>query len=290
MWSPILKIELLKEGRHIRLPITVIFYNAILAFVMLLFMVFNAETFQEGYYYNTSSYLHQFLIISSLQIAAVFLLIPFYVSGMFAVDREKYMMEQFAMIPGFNGQFVVAKIMMVLFINGLLFLSALPIICLSCIYSGISCFKVIRLGIMILLFSFWSGSITIFFYSVRARIRWAMAGTVITQFMFVAGTVMIMEVIRNCALSFSESGSLPAEVSGICLFFMILNPLASYMGYYGNLTGETGLISFFCGHFGIDATSKTFSLFFYKVSSLMCLLVGILFLYLAVCRADRRQG
>ena len=33
MWNPFLKVEWLKEGRNIRLPMMLIFYNAILAFI-----------------------------------------------------------------------------------------------------------------------------------------------------------------------------------------------------------------------------------------------------------------
>ena len=38
MWNPFLKVEWLKEGRNIRLPMMLIFYNAILAFITILFM------------------------------------------------------------------------------------------------------------------------------------------------------------------------------------------------------------------------------------------------------------
>ena len=34
MWNPFLKVEWLKEGRNIRLPMMLIFYNAILAFIV----------------------------------------------------------------------------------------------------------------------------------------------------------------------------------------------------------------------------------------------------------------
>ena len=40
MWNPFLKVEWLKEGRNIRLPMMLIFYNAILAFITILFMFF----------------------------------------------------------------------------------------------------------------------------------------------------------------------------------------------------------------------------------------------------------
>ena len=44
MLNPFLKVEWLKEGRNVRLPMIIIFYNAILAFITILFMFFNAES------------------------------------------------------------------------------------------------------------------------------------------------------------------------------------------------------------------------------------------------------
>ena len=41
MLNPFLKVEWLKEGRNVRLPMIIIFYNAILAFITILFMFFN---------------------------------------------------------------------------------------------------------------------------------------------------------------------------------------------------------------------------------------------------------
>ena len=98
MLNPFLKVEWLKEGRNVRLPMIIIFYNAILAFITILFMFFNAESLQEGYSYNTSSYLYQFLIISTFQIGMIFVLMPFSVWGFYATDREKDRQEEFASV------------------------------------------------------------------------------------------------------------------------------------------------------------------------------------------------
>ena len=76
----------------------------------ILFMFFNAESFQEGYSYDTSAYLYQFLIISTIQIGMIFVLMPFSVWGFYSTDREKHMLEEFAMIPGSSKQFIIARV------------------------------------------------------------------------------------------------------------------------------------------------------------------------------------
>ncbi|MBQ9155922.1 MAG: hypothetical protein IJ137_04000 [Eubacterium sp.] len=282
MRNPFLKVQLLIEGRNMRLPLTVIFYNAILAFMMILFMVLNSETFQDGYYYDTLSYIHQFLILSSIQLGSVFVLMPFYVSSLFLGDRENHMMEQFAMIPGVNRQFIQAKIGLVLMNNSLLFISGIPIVGLSCVYTGLSFAKMIRLGLMVLLFSFWSGAVAIFFYSVSGKQMWSFAGTLTAHLVFFIGTIVVIELLRNGSLLATRGISIPEEVSWICLLLLTLNPLASYMGYYGNITGDNELISVYCSHFGIDASGRMFSLLFFKGACLACIVTAVIFLILAV--------
>ena len=63
MQNSMFRLEMLKEGRNIRLPILMIFYNSILAFVTILFLFFNNESMQVGYYSNYGGFLVQFLII-----------------------------------------------------------------------------------------------------------------------------------------------------------------------------------------------------------------------------------
>lgn len=288
MLNPFLKAEWLREGRNIRLPMMIIFYNAILAFVMILFMVFNEESFQKGYYYNNSSYVYEFLIISSIQLLAVFFLMPFSVSRLFMADKENNMLDQFVMIPGISKQYVQAKILLVLSLNGVLFLSGLPILALVCIYTGVSWTIIVRLGIMVLIYSFWAGSVSIFFYSIYSKLIWGFVGTLFGQMMFIIGTIIVAEMLRNGAL-LMQQGELSSSVSNMCLILLLMNPIASYMGYFGKLTGDTGLIATFCSYLGIDTSQKLFSLVFYKAASLMCILVGIAFLFFSVWHMEKKR-
>lgn len=289
MINPFLKTEWLREGRNIRLPLMIIFYIAIMAFIMILFMVFNEESFQQGYYYNTTTYQYQFLIISTFQIVAVVLLTPFNVSRLYIVDKEKNMLEQFEMLPGMPFQYVTAKMFLVLAVHALFFISGLPVSALSCIYTGISGIKLVRLGLMILLYAFWSGTISIFFYTVCSKSVWAFASTIFVQLMFGIGTLMLAEAFRNGSLMMSGSGRIAPEVVAVCLVLLALNPLSSYMGFYGSITGDIGLFGTFCSHLGIDTSDKWFILLFYKMSNLVCLLTGIVFLVLSIWYMDRRK-
>ncbi|MBR5046728.1 MAG: hypothetical protein IKX76_00665 [Eubacterium sp.] len=280
MQNSMFRLEMLKEGRKIRLPILMIFYNSILAFVTILFLFFNSESVQVGYYSNHTGFLVQFLIISSLQILAVFILMPFAVASM--EDSDRAVAEQFMMIPGVVRYQIIAKISVLVLTNLLIFLSSLPIVTLSCMYSGISLMKIGRLIGVILLFSFWGGSIALFFFSISRRPLFAFAGTIFTYFMMTVGTLLFLEIIRSAALSASAGGRLPSWVTTLCLLVNLFNPVVVYVGYFENLSGNVPVITSYFGNFGIDVTSRTFSYLYFKFAILACILVGIIFLSLAV--------
>lgn len=264
MWNPFLKVEWLKEGRNIRLPMMLIFYNAILAFITILFMFFNAESFQEGYSYDTSAYLYQFLIISTIQIGMIFVLMPFSVWGFYSTDREKHMLEEFVMIPGSSKQFIIARVSVIIAVYMMLFISSLPIISLSCIYSGLPWRKIIRLGIMLFICTFWSASVSIFSFSYCKKGIWAFAQNTVIEAVFILGTILGTEIMRTISISVSGMDNLAPITTSLCLLLSLINPLAAYMGYYGNITGDSGLMNLYCGRIGIDSSTQAFSFLFYK--------------------------
>ena len=288
MWNPFLKVEWLKEGRNIRLPMMLIFYNAILAFITILFMFFNAESFQEGYSYDTSAYLYQFLIISTIQIGMIFVLMPFSVWGFYSTDREKHMLEEFVMIPGSSKQFIIARVSVIIAVYMMLFISSLPIISLSCIYSGLPWRKIIRLGIMLFICTFWSASVSIFSFSYCKKGIWAFAQNTVIEAVFILGTILGTEIMRTISISVSGMDNLAPITTSLCLLLSLINPLAAYMGYYGNITGDSGLMNLYCGRLGIESSTQAFSFLFYKAASIMCILMGIAFLALAVWQMEKQ--
>lgn len=289
MFSSILKSELLKGARSSWLPMVIIFYDAILAFVTILMMYFGAESFQEGYYYNTSPYLHQFLIVSSIQLIAVILIVPVTVEITCNSDRVRYLPEQFALIPGVMPRYVLAKIADAVLVSFLIFISGLPITFLSCIYSDVSWLKIIRLAFMVLLFSFWSGTITILFHCVWKRSGGTAIASIFFQFLFIMGSVGLISLIGKYYTTSAVTHTIPSILSNFCILLMMMNPLCSYMGYYGNLTGNIGLMSRLCGQVGIDASGALFSLLFYKGSAVLLGLCGGIFLLLALWVSSRKN-
>ena len=246
------------------------------------------ESFQEGYSYDTSAYLYQFLIISTIQIGMIFVLMPFSVWGFYSTDREKHMLEEFVMIPGSSKQFIIARVSVIIAVYMMLFISSLPIISLSCIYSGLPWRKIIRLGIMLFICTFWSASVSIFSFSYCKKGIWAFAQNTVIEAVFILGTILGTEIMRTISISVSGMDNLAPITTSLCLLLSLINPLAAYMGYYGNITGDSGLMNLYCGRIGIDSSTQAFSFLFYKAASIMCILMGIAFLALAVWQMEKQ--
>ena len=286
MMNPLLRAEWLREGRSNRLGVTIIFYNAILALIIIMFMVFNTESFREGYYFDPAVYRSQYFIISAVQMVLILMFMPFSVWGMFINDNDVEMLKRYRIIPGFARKYVFSKIGLIMSITFLLYISSLPILSLACIYSGVAWTEILRLGVMLLYFSFWSGSIAVYSY-----IRWqigirGLTMDVILNMAFFAGTLLLSELIHSLAVLPRGGQTLP-DSSGFCLFLAGLNPLTCIVGYFAAITGDQSIVNAFCSHIGFDNSGKMFSLVFYKLSGFMGVLAGLIFLYLATAFLEK---
>ena len=288
MINPLLRAEWLREGRGNRLALTIIFYNAVLALITILFMIFNTESFHEGYYFDPAVYRFQFFIISAIQIGLVILFMPFTVWSMFVKDNDEEMVRRYKVIPGFSWKYVTAKIGIIMSISALLYFSSLPVLSLSCIYSGVSWTEILRLGIMVLFFSFWSGSITVY-----AFVRWqngirGFSMNAFFYFFFFVGTLFLSELIHSLT-SLSQGTEAVSDSSGLCMILAGMNPLVCIAGYLANLTGDNSIMNAFCSHVGFDNSGKMFPMFYYKLSGLLGVIIAVIFLYRAVAHLERES-
>ncbi len=277
----IIKSEFLKYGRSSWLPMLVIFYNAILAFFTILLLYFRTESDQGIIYYSTSPYLQQFLIVSSIQIFLTFIIVPCTFSTMYMLDKQNHIQEQLALIPRTVNLYLYAKCAATVAVNMVLFLSSVPILSLSCIYSDVSFFKLFRVGGIIFLFSLWSVALTAFIHVIWRYDGGAVIATVLFEILFCSGGIFLVSMVGNYYASIPDSGDVPKGVAYFCVLVLFLNPISAYMGYYGNLTGNIGIMSRLCGMIGIDTTKVVFSALFYKGATLILLISAFAMLIIA---------
>ncbi len=288
MRHPILFSDMLREGRNLRMAMMIIFYDAILAFVTILFLLFNTESY-EGNLYSYSPYRTQFFMISLIQILAIFIIIPFLVESCFSRDRESHVTDQFVTIPNFAEEYIVSKFVLVFLEYEMINFSSLPILTMYCSYGSIGWREILRLMIMLTLFTFWAASVSVFSFSVISRSVQAISVNVLILSAFFLGTLMSVELIRSSSSLAGNYVQTTPLTNTLSLFFMAVNPISSGIGYYVNITGNNEIVSSYCSHLGIDNTSSLFIFFYYKLAALACLITGLAFLGLAILKMRRER-
>ena len=122
---------------------------------------------------------------------------------------------------------------------------------------------------MLFICTFWSASVSIFSFSYCKKGIWAFAQNTVIEAVFILGTILGTEIMRTISISVSGMDNLAPITPSLCLLLSLINPLAAYMGYYGNITGDSGLMNLYCGRIGIDSSTQAFSFLFYKAASIM---------------------
>lgn len=294
MWNPLLKIEFLREGRGARLSMMVVFYNAILALITIMIMLVNAQSYSEGYYYEPSTSRFQFIIITTIQMGFSLLLSAFMTWGLYTPDNEGVYREPFALIPVYHRQYVMSRTVLVVAVNMLLFLSSLPIVLLSAIYSGVTWFQVVRLGLEIAMTSFWSTALASYCSALSRKGFFSAFLMILMEILFFIGTYVIVALVSGRFNIFGggdallESGSMVYNAGTfLAMLVMSLNPISSYVGYQINITGDSGVFRSFCAGFGLDINSRLFSYTFYKLSAAMLIVSGIIMIWMAISRLKK---
>ena len=296
MLNPLMKLEFLREGRGARLPLMIIFYNAILALVTIMIMLVNSQSYMEGYYYDPSTSRFQFIIITTIQIGFSLLLSTIMTWSLYARDHEGIYRESFPLVPGYCRHLINSRLILVVMVNLLLFLSSLPILLISAIYSGVTVFQVVRLGIEILMCSLWSTSLTAL-CSVFSRNGFFSAFlTLLMEILFFIGSYLLVAVV-NGRFNFLGAENVLAGTGPMVynagtvmtMLVMSLNPISSYAGYRINITGDSGMFQSFCAGIGVDVNSRLFSYVFYKMSAIMMVLFSLVMVWLSIRHLRKKR-
>lgn len=297
MFNPLLKLEMLREGRGARLPLLIIFYNAILALITIVIMLLNAQSFSEGYYYDPAASRTHFLIISTIQIAFAVCLVTVLVWSSYSADNENRAGENFQMVPGFCRQFVFARLKIAMFTSLLTFGSSLPVILLSAIYSGVDWLHIMGLFLMVVLFCFWSGALAILCFSMLKKSFLSMLMNIVLAGAFSMGTYLMVAVINGRLFldqsDFLAGGAVNAVASArqiVSMIILSLSPLSAYMGFRSSITGESGFSGEYSMNLGLDLTSPMFEFVFFKLAIVMMIFSGLLFIWLSVRLMNNRKS
>lgn len=237
------KKELKTGMRSMRIPLTLLGYNGILALIGLLFFY---AVFQQANYggIDNSQILGVYMVLACMEFALVLFVIPAYTSSAISGERERQTLEILLTTTMKPSQIIRGKLMASMSTVLLLVFSSLPILSLVFSIGGVSVMDLMQFGLLILVASVFVGSLGLLF---SVWFRKTAVATVMTYGMLVflgMGTMAIVAIVFVLMRQYYEAQYFAGVISsypdtdlgyGVCI--LLLNPAVTIasllMGQFG---------------------------------------------------------
>jgi len=287
--NPIYRKELKLSTRSLKLPITFMIYTLIMTGVACLF----CSVLYNSYYRSSTQYEQVITIFVCLAVAQVVILaleIPAFTADAIAGERERQTLDILLTTSLRPIQIVIGKLLSSLSTLFLLTFLTLPVLGITFAIGGIHIKDLVQLYCFILITMFFIGSMGIYFSTVFKRTAMATVASYAGMIFFTVGTFFIVGIaallmeLHNNQIGM-ETGVYPDLDLGILPVILFANPAVT-MAYM--LVTNYGSMSIPQECFKMISFDKyTFlTQYWFALSVLVQLLLGILFLWRASKRLD----
>ncbi|MDO4554701.1 MAG: ABC transporter permease [Lachnospiraceae bacterium] len=284
-WNPILVKELKTRARVVRIPILLMFYNAVVALIAVLMLLASADIFNEGKYVDYSVMTSLFVGLGILQCCIGFLVTLVLTAGSISTEREKGTLD-LMLVTGASPYTVVGgKLFSAIMTSFLFAISSLPVLTIGTIFGGISIGDGVYLFFVFFLLSFYAGSIGILCSCFTKRSSLSVVSILIIEAGLMVGPFLLLEGVNTLFYSKAQ-GTLDALVSlGGWVFVHLINPGMLLMGFYDKVIGEDMISNLFFYSYGID--TDTALAYFLQKHFLQCcigvqILISLILLWIAI--------
>lgn len=276
--NPIYEREHRVSTRSLRLAITILIFNFVVAGVTLIEMNTVVDFARKTSNIDYVSFLRIFRVVVFLQSALLIFVTPSFIAGSISDERQKGTMEILLTTKMSVHSIVVGKFLSLFVSIMLVVLSQLPLIAILFLYGGISVQDILLLAINFTIFVTLLVSMGIFCSSLVKRTSIATALLYIAVLTLFAGTLLIYNFAEN-SFMLNENGFL-----GICFIkfsktLLLFNPLVSMDFILSRIMGETAS-NILIGEFWYEN--------WFCISMILEILLSAAFLFLSVCKIKPR--
>lgn len=289
--DPILKKELRLGSRSIRLPLTVMFYDIVLAIIAVIsiFVAGFAGSYDGGV--DFSGFLYIFQVIGWTQLGISLLIVPILTAGTISGEREKQTLEILLTTPKKPLSIVWGKLMAALSNYLIYVISSIPIMAISFVLGGMNWFALLGYIFMMVVVAIYVGSIGVFCSSAFKKTIVAIVLTFVIEFALLIMTVvlffmaiMVLALIHEAI--YYDMLTAPDINFGILPLIMIGNPLTGFFDYMLRTMDATSLA-------GILKDADTFGVImpfiahaWIPMNLIVCAAISFFFLFLAARKLD----
>ena len=239
MLNPILKKELRLGSRSIRLPLSVMFYDIVLAIVAVIAILVAALAGSSDGGVDFSGFLYIFQIIGWIQLGITLLIVPILTAGSISGEREKQTLEIMLTTPEKPLAIIWGKLMASLSTYLIFIISSVPIMAIAFVLGGLNWFALLGYIFMMIVVAIFIGSLGIFCSSAFKKTIVSIVMTFLLEFAVLAVPVFLfIGILGGGAIIYEyiyyESnyvGNIPDPNFGILPLLMIGNPLTGFLDY-----------------------------------------------------------
>lgn len=249
--NPILIKELKVRARSIHIPMLVLIYNALMAFVGIFMLISSVDMLNISGTLNYGKMNDMFLVNGLFQ-CVILILVSVSVSvSSFAGEKERGTLDMLYMTPVTNVELVNGKLLSCVLTGFLFAFSSLPILMLGTIHGGTNLVDVLYLEMVLLVLAFSVSARGVFWSILMNKTSVAMIFSLVTEVAFLIGPFVLLAFVDTFLYNGYQYSTEGYSVSSFTILFQVLNPFMLMLGFCERIEGQEMLINFLIYDYGI---------------------------------------
>lgn len=289
--NPIWVKELKTRARVVRIPILLMFYNAVVALIAVFMLLTSVDIFNGGLYTDYSGMTTLFAGLGVLQCGVGFLVTLVLTSNSISGEKENGTLDLMLITPASPSTVIGGKLLSAISTSALFAISSLPVLAVGTIYGGVNLEDMLYLAIIFLLLCIYAGSVGILCSTWMERSNLSMVTSLILEVGLVVGPFLLLEGINKILYSKMQGAMDPAVSLGGWVFVLLINPLMPVIDFCDRIFGRNSMMNLFFLNYGIGEETAL-SYFLERYFNESCIIVQMLlsFLFLWISMRKLRGG
>lgn len=256
--NPILIKELKVRARSVHIPIFVMVYNAVLAFIGIFMLMSSMDMIRGNGQLNYGQMNEMVIVIGFFQCTMVILVSLALSASSFSSEKERETLDLLLMTPISTLEVVNGKLLSCVLTVSVFAFSSLPIMFLGTIYGGTDLTDVLYLMIILIILAFSVSARGMLWSVLFDKTSVAVVFSLLTEIVFFIGPFVLLEFVEAFLYNGYQYGTMEIPATAVSLLFQLFNPLFLIGGFLEQVAGDGGLLNFFVYFYGIMEDSSLY--------------------------------
>lgn len=283
--NPIWVKELKTRARVVKIPILLMFYNAVVALIAVFMLFTSVDIFNGGLYTDYAGMTTMFAGLGVLQCGVGFLVTLVLTSNSISGEKEQGTLDLMLVTSASPGTVIGGKLMSAISTSTLFAVSSFPVLAVGTIYGGVNVDDMIYLGIVFFLLSVYAGSAGILCSTLMERSNLSMLTSLVLEVGLIVGPFLILEAIHGILYSRIQGTMDPTVSLGGWVLILLVNPLMPILDFCDRIFGKSFIMDLFFFQYGIgEETALSYFLqrYFGQCCIVVQMLLSLLFLWISM--------